>query len=38
VVLSTKAHTQSQWLMITVLYISNSISSMMSSTSEISSL
>ena len=34
----TKAHTQSQRLMITVLYVSNGVSSMMSSTSETSSL
>ena len=34
VVLSMKAHTQSQRLMITVLYVSNSVSSMTSSTSE----
>ena len=38
VVLSTKAHTQSQWLMIMVLYVSNGVSSMTLSTSEISSL
>ena len=38
VVLSTKAHTQSQRLMITVLYVSNGVSSMTSSTSETSSL
>ena len=37
-VLSMKAHTQSQQLMITVLYVSNGVSPMTSSTSETSSL